>query len=373
MSPSVYHVRSGALVRKGRSTIAPPIDTTRPTGPTYVRYEDLYVAGDDLQAVVNRVTGNKILTFPEGTFLIPNNFANGYKDGIRMGHSSGGPGCRGFVGSGRNTVFKMLSSNTTAWTSGASPYMLIDAVTGASDPKITVEFRNFMIEGTNLGHEYNGLRLENAKGVIDNVYITGITGTSNGPPGETGSINLFNCTDVLIKNVEVDGRRNGVRVSSSPIMPNHCDRITIEDTYVHHTYTGGGGIAWYWTNDSTATRVRSEYIGSGTGTKSGSCFNHEQSTRITYYDPVMICDRNATGGGMHMTLNAHGATGGTDTILTVNNPTWDANTLGGGALCIETWTLADQRQVTAPIVKNAQGNPLRYLWVNAGTQQYINA
>lgn len=77
----------------------------RPTGTGYVRYEDLYSSGNDLQTVINKVTGNRVLTFPEGVFTIPSNFRYGYKDGVRLGNRSGGAGCRGLVGSGRNTIF----------------------------------------------------------------------------------------------------------------------------------------------------------------------------------------------------------------------------------------------------------------------------
>jgi hypothetical protein len=355
-----YAVSGGVLVRRGGAGGG----SIRPTGPGYVRYEDVYVTGDDLQDVVNRVTGNRVLTFPEGEFLIPNNFANGYRDGVRMAGSGGGAGCRGFVGSGRNTVFKMLSSNRTAWVSGASPYMLIDATASSEEPFSTVEFRNFRIEGTDLGHEYHGLRLQRCKGIIDNVYITGVTGFDKVPPGETGSINLFECDNVIIKNVEVDGRRNGVRVASSPIMPNNSTNITVEDCYVHHTYTGGGGIAWFHCTDAVVTRVRSEYIGSGPGKQAGACFNHEQTTQITYWDPVMICDRNAVGGGLHMTLNADGERGGTDCIMTVHNPTWDPTSVGGGQFVVQTWTLPQQNQRTPPTVLDANGNPLPFTYLN---------
>ena len=359
---SVWVAASGALAKKGRTQPSP--ESLRPTGPNYVRYEDVYVSGDDLQAVVNRVTGNKVLTFPEGVFFIPNNFSNGYRDGVRLGDPSGGPGCRGFAGSGRNTIFKMASSNQTGWVSGASPYMLIDAISSTAYPAITVEFRNFQIQGTNLGHEYNGLRLERANGVIDNLYINGISGYDKIPPGETGAISLNKVTSLAITNTEIDGRRNGVRVSSSPIMPNNSSNILVEDCYLHHTLTGGGGIAWFNSSDSVVRNVRSEYIGSGSGKLSGYCFNHEQSTRITYYDPIMVCDRNAVGGTLHMSLNADAARGGVDCVVTVNNPTWDATSVGSGKFCVETWTMVGQQQVSPPLVYDASGNPLPFTWIH---------
>lgn len=360
---SMFHALDNRLVRP--FAMQPPVEVERPEGPDYVRYEDLYVTGDDLQAVINRVTGNKKLTFPEGVFMLPNNFSNGYLDGVRLGHPEVGGGCRGFAGSGRNTIFKMASSNKTPWASGASPYMLIDAISPSSVGEIEMEFKNFRVEGTNLGHEYHGLRLERVRGLIENVYFTGITGYNKVPPGETGSISLFQVHGGLtINNVEVDGRRNGELVASSPIMPNNCSNITMNNPYVHHTYTGGGGIAWYHTTDSVVNNLRAEYIGSGPGVRSGYGANHEQSTRITYNNPSIICNRNAVGGTLHMSLNSDGARGGVDCQLTVNNPTWDATTVGGGRFVVETWTLANQMQRTPPTVTGKNGQPLEYYYIN---------
>jgi hypothetical protein len=348
----------------GNATKSEAAAIPRPTGTGYVRYEDLYRAGDDLQMVINKVTGNRVLTFPEGVFTIPSNFRYGYKDGVRLGNRSGGAGCRGLVGSGRGTIFRMVSSNQPKWPSGASPYMLIHAIASSADPMITVQLRNFQIQGTNLGHEYHGLRLSRANGVVDNVYINGITGYPGLPPNETGSINLYQCTSVRITNTEVDGRRAGVRVSASPVMVNNSSGITFQDCYFHHSYCGGGGIAWFESRDSTVTRVRSEYIGSGTGKLSSYCFNHEQSTRITYNSPVMICDRATTGGSLHMSLNSDSARGGTDSVLTVNNPKWDATTVGGGKFVVETWNIATQAQKSSPRVYGSTGAPLPFTWLH---------
>jgi hypothetical protein len=353
-----------AVGQLGNATKSNAAALPRPTGTGYVRYEDLYRAGDDLQAVINKVTGGRVLTFPEGVFTIPSNFRYGYKDGVRLGTKSGGPGCRGLVGSGRNTIFRMASSNQPKWTSGASPYMLIHAVAASTEPVLKVEFRNFQIQGTNLGHEYNGLRLTRAGGVVDNVYINGITGYDKLPPGETGGIAMDQCSSLRVSNTEVDGRRAGVRVSSSPVMVNNSKGITFQDCYFHHSLTGGGGIAWYRSSDSTVTRVRSEYIGSGTGKLGGYCFNHEYCTRITYNSPVMVCDRKTTGGTLHMSMNANAAGGGTDGVLIVNNPKWDATNVAGGMFVVETWTIATQAQKTAPRVYGPTGASLPYKWLH---------
>jgi hypothetical protein len=365
MSPVTQYVYDGTKWQNEVSThrggaAALRSATVRKTGAKYVRYEDVYVSGDNLQQTINRVTGNRVLTFPEGTFIIPPNFAYGYHDGIRLGHPRWGAGCRGLSGSGRGTIFKMLSNNQPAWTSGAVPYYLIDAVPGT--PSIQVEFSNFYLQGTDLGIVYQGLRLEMcSQSLIENVYITGITGSDKIPPGETGSISLNRCSYVTINDVECDGRRNGVRVSASLIMPNNSDHITVNRAYLHHTKHGGGGIAWFCTNDSVVNDTRSEYIGSGTGIKSGYCFNHEQSNRLVYNNPTMICDRNTTGGTLHMSLNADSARGGVDNVLTVNNPKWDTTAVGGGKFVVHTWDLgANQKQRRAPDVYASGSTRLPY-------------
>lgn len=360
---SQYHALEYQLIRGTRPQF--PVTVERKSGPGYVRYEDLYVAGDDLQDVVNRVTGNRALTFPEGVFKIPNNFKYGYYNGVRMGHRDLGAGCRGFSGSGRNTIFEMDSSNLTGWPSGASPYYLIETVPHDSDPEIEVEHSNYQIRGTNLGHEYHGLHLDRCTGVIDNVYINGITGYDKVPPGETGSISFRRMHNGLhIKNVEIDGRRNGELVASSPIMPNYSSNVTMDNVYVHHTLTGGGGIAWFNSSDSVVNNFRAEYIGSGPGKRGGYGANHEQTTRITYNNPTIICNRNEVGGTLHMSLNADPARGGVDCELIINNPTWDATAVGGGRFCVETWLLDGQMQRTPPKVYDANGDPLEYYYIN---------
>lgn len=338
--------------------------TVRAAGPDWVRYEDIYVPGDDLQDVINRVTGLRGLSCGPGVFVIPPSFVNGYKDGIRFGHTSPaqGAGCRGLSGAGRSTIFRMETSTATQPNYGAfeaNNFFLINAVTSHQAPRIKVELRNFWLQGTNLGadHDHNGLRLDwNSGSLIENVYITGIKGSNKIPPGETGSISLYQCDNITINNCELDGRRDGVRVSSALLMPNNCEYIYVNNCYFHHTKYGGGGIAWYMTNYGEVRNTRSEYIGSGSGILQGYSFNHEQANHITYWNPVMICDRNTVGGTLHMSLNSDSARSGVDNTLTVYNPTWDATSVGGGRFVVETWNLgANQVQRRVPDVYQADG------------------
>ncbi len=379
-------------------------DTIRPAGPEWVRYEDIAASGTDLQQVVNRVTANRKLSLPAGTFIIPPNFANGYMDGIRIAHQDWGAGCRGIGGAGglnkpvqngigsgsqkavgARTILRIESSNRSVINSnGVNTCYSINASPVGENTSVFVEFRNFQLDST-VAHDHGGLRISGPKFKIENVLITGTKGSDKMPPGETGGISIWKSTggqaitrtDYLngtadskasgvVRNTEVDGRRGATRVSSSTVMPNSSRGLIFENCYFHHTLTGGGGIAWYYTDDSLCVNTRSEYIGSGPGQLQGYSFNHEQSTRITYINPVMICDRNTVGGTLHMSLNSVGTAGVVpDCVLTVYNPTWDATAIGGGQLCIETWTVSGQQQRRRPDVYDANGNPLAFTYINS--------
>lgn len=299
-----YHPRSGNLVRKDRTTV--PVTSGRPTGAAYVRYEDLYINGDTLQQTLNRCTGNRIVTFPEGDFVF-RDFANGYVDGIRLG-SGGATGCRGLVGSGRGTVFKMAAGSSTKQTqgnttTGTNPCMLI--TTGNVTSPV---LQNFTLLGTDQGHFYNGIQVGTSPdALVDGLYLKGASpGFANYPPGETFGISLWRSPRAYVRNVEVDGRNEaGTRVSASPIGWNTTTDALIEDSYLHHAVAG---MLTFWeTTNITSRNVRVEYNGSGGGKLSGTGINHENSGGvIRHYNPSILIDRASGNSGLHMSLqNAH--------------------------------------------------------------------
>lgn len=353
-------------------------DQPRPTGANYVRYEDLYVSGDSLQMTLNRVTGNRVITFPKGRFVLPADFPSGYLEGVRIGHADWAPGCRGIVGSGRETVFVMESAPTrTRLTSGDNSYALINVQPKGTDPRISVEMRNFTIEGTALGAngdlDYNGLRLQNVvNSVVENVYVKGITGSMPIPPGESGAFVTLNCTGITYRRCEVDGRRNGTPVSATGWLMNKSQDITLEDCWGHHNRIAMSGIAWWWCWGTNKV-IRTYATDTCLPNNKGYCFNHEQSTGVEYTDCVMWSDRNRTGSTMHMAVNwdsdspvAPGAPA-PDAVITVRNPRWDTTGLSDWPL-VERWTLSPttrQLQERATIMYDADGATLPHRWVGA--------
>lgn len=345
----------GALLGSGATAAAA---TTRPTGSGTVRYEDLYRAGDDIRRVLAKV-GTRVLTLPEGLFEVRN-----FQDpaqAIRIP-----PNVRGIVGSGRGTVIRIkprtstFGNNRTAVPArGANQLFVLRMMDGRGQL-----LRNFKVEGTEQGHLYNGVMVgRSSSPTMDGLYITGVPGDANYPPGETVSIDVYRGSGSTILNTEVDGRRaDGVRYASSPIGYNFHTGGVVRSSYVHHTRTGGGGIAYYKSSDCKTYDLRSEYIGSGRGNQAGHPLNHEGSTRITHVNPTLIVNRTTGGNtGVHVTWDNDMFDG----RLTIQNPTWDDPHAGHGRLLIQTHHPygAGQKQVTAPTVTDARGAKLAVTWL----------
>lgn len=297
---------NGVLRRAGRAVAG----GVRPSGADYVRYEDIYVSGDTLQQTFNRVTGGKILTFPEGEFVFDQAFTNGYHDCIRIPTT-----CRGIAGSGEGTVFRFpagLASQTKRdigvnGIGGTNPLYLffIDNVANAY-------FGNFkLVSDPDPGLYYNGIGINNGPdSVFENLKLVGASpGFSNYPPGETFGIGINNSNRLMIRDCEVDGRdETGTRVCASPIGWNNCRDSFMVNGYYHHARTGM--VTWYKVTNATTTNVRSEYNGSSGGDQSGDAFNHERvSGTIEHNNPTLICNYQSSGNkGLHMSMGSDEST-----------------------------------------------------------------
>lgn len=277
----------------------------RPSGTGYVRWEDLYRSGDSFQGVVNKVTNNRILTLPAGTFTF-RDFRNGYYDGIRIGDGAAS-GCRGIVGSGRNTIIRGLSNTATR-----------DKGSGFCGTQLTIANKpgavlsNFSLRGgPQNGMTYDGIRVNNCSDAqVSWLYLRGGSrGYAQTPPGETFGINVFRSPRVSVVDTEVDGRDDaGTRVAASPIGWNTTSDARVIRTYVHH---GVAGMLTFWETRNIYTEdFHSYFTGSGSGTKSGHGINHEQSSGvIRHIRPKLYINGIYSGapdasssGSLHMML-----------------------------------------------------------------------
>lgn len=329
----------------------------RPSGTGYVRYEDLYRSGDSFQAVVNKVTGNRVLTLPTGTFTL-SGFTNGNHDGVRIG-TGAAAGCRGIAGSGRDTIIRMKANvGTNLGNNFAGNQMTISSKSGAL-------LTNFSLRGNpQNGLLHAGILVSNCPNAeVSNLYLRGASrGTSQSPPGETFGINVLRCDGVVIKDCEVDGRDDaGTRVAAAPIGFNHASNVKVYRTYVHHGVASM--LTFFRTNNIYTEDFRTFSTSSGTGGQSGHGINHEQSAgTIKHVRPQLFIngkysqvDGRTASTGLHMAL----ANTETDvTSFTVVEPTFDHGPSRTNMFCIQIsdgYTVAGVRnKVKTPprIIKN---------------------
>lgn len=344
------------FVGLGGTGIASAVNS-RPSGTGYVRYEDLYRAGDTFQAVVNKVTSNRVLTLPTGTFTLVN-FKNGQHDGVRIG-TGAAAGCRGIAGSGRDTIIRVKANvGTNLGNNFAGNQMAISSKSGAL-------LTNFSLRGyAQNGLLYAGLVVSNCPNAeLSNLYFRGASrGTSQSPPGETFGINVMRSDNVTIKDCEIDGRDDGgTRVAASPIGFNNASNAKVYRTYVHHGVASM--LTFFRTNNIYTEDFHTFATSSGSGGQGGHGINHEQSTgTIKHVRPQLYINGRysqvagrSESTGMHMSL----ANTETDvTSFTVLEPTYDHGPSKTNMFCIampDGYTVAGVRnkvKTTPKIVKN---------------------
>ena len=249
--------------------------TPRPEGSSYVRYEDLYRSGDSLQQVIEKVTNNRILTLPTGTFTA-RDFRTGYYSGISIG-TGAAAGCRGVAGSGRGTVIQVEANTASRSLPGATAGSQL-----AVSNKPWAVLSNFTLKGGEQnGLVYHGIKVASSPDTrLTWLYVQGGSrGYANTPPGETFGINVLRSDRVKIFDTEVDGRDDsGSRVASSPIGWNYARDAAVIRTYAHH------GVAGMLTFFETTNVYTEDYhafsTSSGPGATNGHGINHEQSQGV---------------------------------------------------------------------------------------------
>lgn len=388
----------GKLVRRGDSN---GIDIgVRPTGPGYVRYEDLYQPGDSVGAALNRLATPAIVTFPEGVFLL-----NGFQ------YNAGAIDCkktmvRGIIGSGsgtlfdesRGTIFKMVP-NSSSFIRGTSPQTPSQAQGGTTqvwvircvDAEGDVRFENFQIVGTEQGHNYNGLYVYHPQGniTIKNVKVSGVAGDNGAPPGETFAIHAYqgNLGLTTIENCEVDGRRSSVSgaewFGSAGITSGQSIGAIIRNCHSHHN--GAASFVHYrafdvlFENNICGTTDPTAHS-AAPGLKPGMV-NEEETAGIVHKNCTYR--HGAVNSGVHIT---HSNTNRSfqytgwpsrsvaDGSLKVVNPTF-TDIWGNNYFYVQSWlsgtdgTTNNDSMVTPPLVTQADGvTHLPYKWSHGATQ-----
>ena len=302
----VWSVKGGKIVRRsaGEAQAWTPAVLeaqwalqTRPSGAGYVRYEDVYQAGDTFQQTLNRVPAGadgkpQILTLPNITITI-NDFKNGWYDGVRIG-TSGAVNVRGIVGSGKGSIIRIAADSATRERPDLGGKLCGEGIVAARGIADCV-FSNFQLQGAEsmkiggVEHYYNGLFLQECHGAeISWLYLRGANpGYANYPPGETFGVDVYRCHDVTIRDCEMDGRTvSGRRSCASPFGWNgsmsttsvdnfwFAERAKVYRTYCHHGLTGHP--TWWITDGIYTEDLWSFSPATGTGVMAGFGMNHEQ-------------------------------------------------------------------------------------------------
>lgn len=331
----------------------------RPTGTAYVRYEDLYVTGDTLLAVMSKADPTKILTFPAGQFALPGGFADpkGYNAAMRCL-------CKGIVGSGIDqTVFVHPAHSTTQTNTQAkgtaSPFKLIDQANGNAG----ITYAGFTIKGGDQSCTYSGIAVQGASPLVQQVkFKAAHRGNANFPPGETTGLSSYKATNFTATDVEVDCTDDtGARVGSSPFGGNVTTGLALTRCYFHHA---NAGTTTFWTcSGIVTTDVRSEHNGSGGGSLNGNGINHEQCTgSISHTRPVIVLDAAGGNSGLHMSLSANVGSA----KVQVSDPVIDVGPYGAGVFSIYSATpnyagsAETQLHSDVTVTLNGQPMPVRF-------------
>lgn len=378
---------------------APAVTSDRPTGPGYVRYEDLYQPGDSVGAALNRLATPAIVTFPEGVFLL-----NGFQ------YYGGAIDCkktmvRGIIGSGsgilfdesRGTIFKMVP-NSSSFVKGTSPETPTQAQGGTTQVWVIrcvgaegdVRFENFQIVGTEQGHNYNGLYAYHVQGstTIKNVKVSGVAGDNGAPPGETFGISAYqgNMGTTVIENCEVDGRRSGAAgspwYSAAGITSGQSIGATIRGCHSHHN--GAAAFVFYRAFDGVFENNicgTTDPAAHATTNLRGWGVNQEETAGIVHKNCTYR--HGAVNQGVHIshsnTNRSFQYTGWpsrsvVDGSLKVVNPTF-TDIWGNNYFYIQSWltgvdgTSNNDSMVTPPLVTLADGvTHLPYKWAHGPTQ-----
>lgn len=315
------------------------------TGPDAIYADNIAAAGDTLTQIVAKA--KTLATDPAKLYTLvlsaKTYLINGFGDGLnQISGVDMPPNVQLWgAGSGRHggpvTTIRLVpntSSYTTAtclWSS-TDPYStpkcqvirIAHALPGWGIRHVRVECGKQGSDNNGRGHPYNGVRIEEcpSRVIVENVVVRGTRGYLTHPPGETGHLCTHECGDVIIRNVELDGRELGNdstavanRVSSSGIMINTTKAVVLDATYRHSLC--GGVMAIWWSRGVTTCNLEGRDLAGGTDSTNGQIMggglvNHERVDQCTHYSGRATLNRIDRGiPSMTWTLN--------------NDMGWDAN------------------------------------------------
>lgn len=131
-------------------------------------------------------------------------------------------------------------------------YLLWVGGQSSSSVPSDIDLGGFTLHATDQGHLYNGLMVAYSNGAhIHDLFIKGVPGNDNEPPGETFPLNLWHANNALVEHVTIDGTNDaGTRVSASNIGLNNATGITVRNCKSNYA-AYGMGLTGYKCSDIT--------------------------------------------------------------------------------------------------------------------------
>lgn len=374
-----------ALRSRARSALGPNTTAARPSGPEYIRYEDLYRSGDSVSGALRRLTQPKIVTFPEGRFEV-SDFSSATQCAIEVPSI-----CRGIVGSGRGTLggsrgtvfaIRPWSSTKGNGARDSSGRLFVPPQDNSTPCQLNVlkqvnqrasaVWKNFQVAGTEQGHIFSAMQVHNTSGgnVFEDLLINGWFGDNGAPPGETSALAVAGAGLHTVTRVEADGRRapGGEIYGAMGLTFQSTAGAVFRDCYTHHmraaNYVMYQSVDGYMINcTSDAASAGSKGIGNGG-------INLERTAGWTLVNPTIIGRPNKvhlSHSNDNWTLDASGVRKSINNgSLKIVQPTYN-DLWGDRLLYVQSWSPYGNgdTQSTAPLVTiHDWSTRLQYKWVH---------
>lgn len=340
-------------------------DTTggflRPTGPGYVRYEDLYQPGDTISEAMARLgagskgansDGTGYITFPEGVFSchdfygVPGNSTAQY--GIFVPHNAlgligSGPGVPGSTDSGTIFTIDVDSSTVPLLPQGGmtpNSCNLMYHGTGTK-PGVPYLYGQFQVIGTHQQNMYHGFSVKNPAGPVHFYDLVGFGGMSdNGqPPGETFILGMSGGHGPhLFERIYCDGNDTG-------------GAITMEDT-----------VNAVWRNVTSLRSItHCAVLFQAFNTQTFDCVLGPQGAHAAVHDGQPTFNHERTAGTVHTRLVQNGVKTDTDCNIVHSNDTYTTTIDGVACSTVNgSLTLIDVSGIEpaqAPYLRIQSGTP----------------